>query len=84
MSGKVVAIHDGQDVILPGVPQEDVIKLLERYLDQARTGQVEGVVVVAQHSDNTTTASRSGFLSRAVVGLLVSEQISVLKVIGDN
>lgn len=62
---------DGSSAVDPSVPQESVVAVLERLLERARSGAVQGVAVVSvsdrQVADWTTAGFVHGF---DVVGAL--------------
>jgi hypothetical protein len=67
---KVVTIR-GDKVLLPGAPaSEDVIDYLEKTLEMARSGEVQGVAIVRTHGDGCTTYHISGRRARGTLGAI--------------
>jgi hypothetical protein len=66
---KVVSIR-GEPFAQPGVPQDDVIEQLERALEMARSGEINGVLMAANHADECTSSSRRGYSDRRTIGEL--------------
>lgn len=82
MSQKVVSLRG--DPIATGEPNATVVSCLEKWLEAARSGDVVGVTIVLQHSDNTVSSNSYGVRSRAMVGVLVSAVNSITADIDDT
>jgi len=55
-------------------PNPDLIKMLEEILDQARAGEVMGLVYVSLHPGDLTTYGYGGRRTRGVLGTLLMLQ----------
>lgn len=60
----------GAEILPPGEPDPDVVKLAEETLERARSGDVNGIAVVMQHADDATTYQNCGNTTRATIGAL--------------
>ena len=70
MSDKVVSLG-GSAIPQPGSPNDVVIKVLERYLEEARNGEIAGIAVCALHSDRAASYHTGGFLDAySILGAL--------------
>jgi hypothetical protein len=69
MVEKIVGLRGGPvPQVMPANP--DVVKLLEGLLERARSGDVLGVHVVMQHSDECCRWQRAGLCSYRLLGML--------------
>lgn len=66
---KVVSLR-GHPIPAIGEPNEKMIRELERLLEAARSGDLQGVVVAMLHKDDTTQSMRCGVMSRGLIGLV--------------
>lgn len=67
--GKIVNLR-GQELPEPGEVVPEVVAIAENLLEMARSGEVQGVLYVALHADEQTTAERGGCYTRGMLGLL--------------
>ena len=47
---------------------EDVVAVLEKYLEMAKSSEIIGVAIAVSHFDRTTTYAFRGKLGRATIG----------------
>lgn len=66
---KIVSLRGGE-IPPPLTPRPAVIEVLEKALEMARAGEVIGIAVVFVHSDDATSCSKKGAMSRSMVGLM--------------
>ena len=69
---EVVRLWDNSTVSHPGKPHADTIKMLEKYLQRAKDGEVVGAAIVVVHHDDTTNSERAGLMNRGQVGSMFS------------
>ena len=63
----VVGIVAGQPIATPGKPDRQVIEACERLLDQARSGEICGLVYVEDHSDASVSSGTAGSLHTSTI-----------------
>ena len=66
---KVVSLR-GSEITLPGEPVPAVVEALEKLLEAAQSGDVQGFAVAVMHADSSTSTRRAGIHGRALVGAL--------------
>lgn len=72
-SAKVFSLRGGE-IVPPGVPKENVIKLCEDLLERARSGDLRAVSVVMGHSDDTYSFRHEGPVVYGTVGACATLQ----------
>lgn len=77
MQPKVVSLT-GDPIVAPGTPRPELIADLERVLEMAKAGEIEGIAYAVQHADGCTNFYRIGRLTRAVIGALSILQTSIV------
>lgn len=72
--------------INPNVPYVDLrtcsdlaVKILERYLEMAKSGEIIGVSLAAVHLDHTTTFAYRGRMGRSMTGALMEMIMDMAK-----
>jgi hypothetical protein len=76
MTGNVHSLREG--TIVPGQPDEYCVRYLEELLHLARIGEITGVLVVAQHSDECTSWEKAGtYKVRPCLGALLVMQTQI-------
>ena len=77
-------MNDGKVIALPGhitgqrEVRDDVIKMLENLLDEARSGALIGVVYAAGYFDERTSYASSGKVARQILGALTLAQADLV------
>jgi hypothetical protein len=66
---KVVGLR-GQAVIDKRKPNQDVVDICEKLLEQARSGEITGVIIVKHYFDEAGGLNKAGYLSYSSVGQL--------------
>lgn len=66
---KVVSLK-GTEIVAPGTPNPDVITELEKLVEMAKAGEIEGIAYAVLFHDDLTTYNRKGRLTRGVIGCL--------------
>lgn len=64
---KVVSMCGGE-ILPPGEPKPNVIKCCEELLERARSGELSGIYVVLQHSDEAHSYQIVGPIGYATIG----------------
>ena len=72
----------GSGVVL-GDAANDVVRRLERLLDQARSGEVVGAAVAVTHADGASSFEWSGQARHSTLGALVRMQAHIMKAMGE-
>jgi hypothetical protein len=70
MSDKVVSMK-GEPVLAPGEPDAETVVELEKLLEAARSGEVQGIAIVFLHADGAVNCTYGGKTTYALVGKLV-------------
>lgn len=60
----------GQEIRPPGEPVEETIKLAEKLLGMARSGEISGLVAVCTHHDECCSIMRSTRVTFRLIGAL--------------
>jgi hypothetical protein len=66
---EVVSLR-GDAIRQPGQPDEYVVHELERALEMARSGEINGITIAYLHADDATSGRSAGLSSRAMIGML--------------
>lgn len=78
--GAVVAI-DGGEVLVAGSPQPTVVELLERLLEKARVGQIQGISCAWIEPDRLASWENTGLIAPyALVGAVTKAQHALLSI----
>lgn len=56
MGEKIVSLRTGKKILAPGEPSSSAIELCEKLLVMAKSGEIQGLVVINVHSDGATSA----------------------------
>jgi len=70
MTDNVVSIISGREVIPPGTPRPDLIAELERLLEMARSGELDGIAYASLYRTDATDWNVFGRWTRSTVGAL--------------
>ena len=76
MSDSNIVSISGKRIFSKGVPQEDVIEMLEEILELARRGEIHGAHMVLVHDD--------GIARKAMIGRCNYDAIGALTVLSHN
>jgi len=63
----------------PKKPNQEVIKSLEECLEQAKAGEIIGVVIAKREHDGSGSYSYAGFLGMSVVGAMTCASVRLTK-----
>ena len=61
-------------------PDPVIIQYLEELLEEARAGQIQGIVWASLHPGDLTSHGRAGCVTSAVIGKLEIAKMSVVKI----
>lgn len=59
MSENVVYLHSGAEILAPGEVSAATVSELEKLLEAAKSGEIQGIVVFMAHSDGTVSYTDS-------------------------
>lgn len=77
MTSPVVSLRG--EPIWSGTPNTDLVEHLEQLLEQARSGEIGGVILVREWRDRAVTWSRSGTMSvQNAVGAIEAAKFELL------
>jgi hypothetical protein len=62
MSDKVVSLRSGNEILAPGEPSSTTVELLEKLLEMARSGEIQGMICFLVHSDGAVGADHNADL----------------------
>lgn len=66
---KVISIR-GEEILLPGVPNDKLITDIQELLEKAKSGEISGLAWASLHRDDATSYGWNGKLTRGVIGAL--------------
>ena len=78
MTNSVVSLA-GQPIYSRGVPQPEVIEVLEQILELARLGEIHGVHAVLVHDDGVVRRAQIGRCNYAAIGCLAALSITMIE-----
>lgn len=79
---KVVDLKTKQAI--KGAVDDKVVSLLESALEKAKAGDINGIVMLFHHSDESTSVSNGGSVSFSVVGRLHEMSAYLIQVLNDQ
>lgn len=65
--------------IMPNEPDPILVKFLEELLEEARSGQIQGIVWAALHPGDLTSYGRAGLVTSAVIGKIEIAKMHCVK-----
>ena len=85
MSGPKIVSLNGEEIPEPGTPNENVIQILERTLEAAKSGRVSGIVLVINDADiYEWYVSGSGLYSYTALGAVHSVAHKIAESINED
>lgn len=75
---KIVSLR-GEAIRAPYEPDPKLVEGIEKLLEMARSGEINGVAVAIHNSDGTTQSLRMGLMSRGLVGMLEILKLSTCR-----
>jgi hypothetical protein len=79
----VVSLHGGP-MPTAAEPSDAVIERLEKALDRARSGDIQGVQIAIMHADGLVSLLRAGTINYALVGMLTAAASEMALVLNDD